>query len=107
MPRLELDFLKSDPPTDDELLLQLVYGLSRHIRDEREEKCFVYTTTEGIPYPEVRRLMRLIVTRCGLPIPIERVDQFVEWNRTNYCWLVSSEMAAEADKLQALNGEQT
>lgn len=101
MPRLELNFLpKEGEPTDEQLLLQMAYGLCRELNNPREEHCAVFVTSFGLPNPLVRRAVKLLVNKCGLPIPESRVDEWVEWHRTNQCWLVSDEMSARADELK-------
>ena len=106
MPRCELNFLPDvvmgEKPTDEQLLLQLVYGLARDISNPREENNPIFTNPQGIPNPCVRQLMRAIVTRCNLPIPIDRVDEWVEWRRNNFGWVFPPEMNAEADRLASL-----
>ena len=109
MPRCEISFIdepmdNGNVPTDEQLLLQLVYGLAGSIRSEREEKCPSFVNQDGIPNPYVRKLMRAIVTRCNLPIPIERVDEWVAWCRSNECEreYVGPDMSAEYDRLSTL-----
>jgi hypothetical protein len=104
MPRLELDFLPDNAtPSDEDLLMQLVYGLCGSLRDSREEKCASFVTSEGIPKPEVRRLAKLLVEKLKLPISIERVDEWIDWQRSNQCWIVSEEMSNHATKLASRN----
>ena len=106
MPRCELNFLPDvvmgEQPTDEQLLLQLVYGLADGISNAREEKNPSCCNHEGIPNPCVRQLMRAIVTRCNLPIPIIRVNEWVEWRRSNFGYIFSEEDRAEADRLVSL-----
>ena len=106
MPRCELNFLPDvvmgEQPTDEQLLLQLVYGLADGISNAKEEKNPSFSNHEGIPNPCVRQLMRAIVTRCNLPIPLERVDEWVGWRRSNFGWIFSAEDNAEADRLASL-----
>lgn len=104
MPQLQLNFLpdESETPNDEQLLLQLVYGLCGQINNAREEKVPSFYSSVGIPYPQIRRLAKLLVEKLDLPVPIERVDEWVDWQRNNQCWIVSKEMSAEADRLAEL-----
>ncbi len=100
MPSLELEFIPDDTePTDEQLLLQLVYGLSNFAKNQREERCMAFVSAVDIPNPYMRRLIKLLVARLNLPIPVERVDEFIRWRQTNHCWIVSEEMGAEAKRL--------
>jgi hypothetical protein len=104
MPNLELDFLpEGREPTDVELLMQLAYGLCCSLTDPREEKCPVFVTSFGLPSPLVRRVVKLLVRRCKLPIPESRVDEWVEWVRNNHAWIISDEMSARATELSQMS----
>lgn len=83
-------------------MLQLVYGLCGQITNPREEQCLFFVSDERIPLPYVRRLAKLLVERLQLPIPPERVDEWVTWQQNNQCWIVSDEMSKEVDRLQTL-----
>ena len=104
MPSFELNFLPSYDvePTDEQLLLQLVYGLCKQLDNPREEECPVFHSAVCIPNPHVRRLAKLLVQKLNLPIPVERVDDWVEWCRSNHCWIVNEEMSAKAKSLSEL-----
>ena len=101
MPSFELNFLPDEEleATDEQLLLQLVYGICKALKNPREEKCTVFVTSYDMPHPLVRRVAKLLVNKCGLAIPESRVDDWVEWHQKNQCWVVSDKMSAEADKL--------
>ena len=104
MPRFELDFLppKEEDATDEQLLLQLVYGLCGQLRDPNEERSFFFVSAVRIPNPQIRRLAKLLVTKLSLPVPVERVDEWIKWHQTNQCWLVDQEMSEKAEKLTQL-----
>lgn len=101
MPRCELDFLpeNSIDPTDEQLFLQLVYGLCGQLNNPREEASPFFVSSVQIPNPHIRRLAKLLVERLQLPIPVDRVDKWIEWQRTNQCWVVNVEMSEEARQL--------
>lgn len=103
MPRHELEFIADqNNPTDQELLLQLVYGLGANLSDPREEHSIFFVSHEKIPFPYIRRLMKLLITRCDLPVPPERADEWIEWQRNNQCWIVNEEDAQRAARLREL-----
>lgn len=114
MPRYELNFLGNTselihnyldggtPPTDEQLLLQLVYGLCGKLNNSREEHCPVFSAV-GIPLPFMRRLAKLLVEKLKLPIPVERVDEWIRWQQTNQCCIVNKEMIQEAKRLKTLD----
>jgi hypothetical protein len=76
-----ISFIKDENnPTDDELLLQLAFGMGRHLSNPKEEQSG-FTTGESIPNSHVRRLMKLIVERCNLPVQASRVDEWINWHQ--------------------------
>ncbi len=78
---MELNFLSTDL-TDEDLLLQLVYGLGRELSNpEKEAPGFV--NTEGIPSICVRRIMKLLIKKCQLPVPVDRADDWIKWHQNN------------------------
>ena len=102
MPRLQLNFLgeRTTEPTDEQLLLQLVYGLGESLRNG--ENLFL-TTQQGIPTIHIRRLMKILIKYCNLPIPEERADEWIEWHKTNQCWFVDKEISDRANELKKLS----
>ncbi len=104
MPSLELNFMPKDgsSPTDEQLLLQLVYGLCGSFPNAREERCDGFISSVGIPNPEIRRLAKLLVSRLELPISPERVDDWIKWRQSNQCWIVSESMGQEVKRLTTL-----
>ena len=67
-------------PTDDELLLELVIGIGRTLSNPKEERA-VYVTSFGITQDLIRRLMKLLIERCNLPIPTARADEFIHFHQ--------------------------
>jgi hypothetical protein len=106
MPKLELNFLpeQGEIPTDEQLFLELVYGLCGSLNNPKEEHVSCFFSSVGIPYPHVRRLAKLLVEKLNLPIPTERVDEWIEWRRKNGCWIVSEQMDQAAARLSSLTG---
>lgn len=104
MPSLDVNFL-SDNPTDEQLFLQLVYGLCGEINNLREENCMSFVCSSGIPFPYVRKLAKLLVEKLNLPIPIERIDDWVDWHRKNKFWVLSQKMMDEHTRISELNRE--
>jgi len=77
--RKVIEFIKDENnPTDDELLLQLAFGLGRHLSNPKEER-HGFVTQEGIHNNNIRHLMKLLIERCGLPVPSSRVDEWIHW----------------------------
>lgn len=68
-------------PTDDELLLELVIGMGSCLRNPKEERDG-YVSSFGITQDLVRRLMKLVITRCNLPVPTSRADEFIHFHQT-------------------------
>lgn len=112
MPSIELDFLPKrwttaiagENPTDEQLFLQLVYGLCKQLQgNPREEFVDCFVSAVDVPNPYIRRLAKLLVKRLNLPIPVERVDEWIEFVRHNQCWVVDDQMSAEVARLSKLD----
>lgn len=88
--------------TDQELLLDLVYGLCGCLKDPKEETSYVFVSSVGIPKPYIRRLAKLLVKRLNLPIPPERIDEWVEWSRSNQYHVLTDEVLAKHKELSTL-----
>jgi len=98
MPSLELNFL-SDKPTEQDLLLQLIYGLCGELDNPKEEYNPCFETSFNFPNEFLRETLKKLVVKCNLPIPESRIDEWIEWHRTNQSWIVSEEMSDQAHKL--------
>lgn len=106
MPKLELNFLPKiaeiDNATDEQLLLQFIYGHCGDLEDSREENSHFFRNFQGFPKMMLRRVLKIIVNKCNLPIPASRVDEWVEWKRDNSFHIISDDMSKEAKKLSEL-----
>ena len=107
MPRLVAKFLPDvlemmegkAEPTENQLLLQLVYGLAGQISDEREAECYIFTGCVDIPNPLVPRLMQIIIDRSGLNVPENFVQMCIDQQRHNHAWIPGKEQLAELDSI--------
>lgn len=63
--------------SDDELLMHMLYQLAGSLNNPVEENTPSFCTSQGIPLSEVRRLMKLVITRCDLPVPERRADEII------------------------------
>ena len=70
-----------DIPTDEQLLLQTVYGLCGELTNPKENQSHVFISSGGIPLPYVRRLIDLLVERFQLPLSPGEIDDWVEYHR--------------------------
>lgn len=90
-----------EPQTDENLLLQLVYGLCNI--EEREENIPTFYSNVGIPLCNQRYLAKLLVRKLNLPIPEERVDEWIAWRNHNKAWVLTKELVAEHTRLSTLS----
>lgn len=92
MPRSHLNFIgDGKEPTNEQLLLQLIYGLC-DIGSPSEEYATGFDTKYRIPTPLARKAIKLLVVGLNLPIPESRIDQWIEWHRSNHAWVVDGDM---------------
>jgi len=75
-----IEFLPQEgDPTDEQLLLQLAYGICISLKNSSEERMHDCMTAFEIPTPFVRRVAKLLIKRCNLPVPESRVDLWVDF----------------------------
>lgn len=106
MLQCQLNFLPkkhTEAPTDEQLFLQLVYGLCGSLDNPNEEESEFFVSSMGMPKPFIRRLAKLLAEKLNLPIPQDRVDEWIEFQRNNKCWIVSQEMSDKVQRLKKLN----
>ena len=104
MAKMELNFLPHDPtePSQQELLLQLLYGLCGCLNNSKEEYNPYFYTSFGFPEKHLRGILKTLVNELDVPISETRIDEWIEWHRTNETWIVDEEMSAKAQKLRQI-----